>query len=337
MAPILKRCMERRLLYRIPIVNFGYETLFDDPPTMEQINNLMTAFALMDALLITMAGALMNVLDKDQAAEMRDAVAGFTQDVDITLLSGEVIDPYNRFLRYSCLSFDFITGALFTVFLLYLGMGTISFQNRYGKDCKTGYASWWAWSRWLFVVLIVMTAVGTAFLVIATCYAWAMQHAETGQDLHDLIWWSDLGNYIFLALIGAVFPVVMLSMALIWRESAVDRYNDSTCFEEESVDQLVLFIGSKAGIEEATLQPIIAKLKEEHWLKTGADLLDLSEDAWVRLELPLKLETLLREELDSEDPAVHKARMAVTKEPSVRDLATGEAKVNGKVIATSTV
>lgn len=295
-------------LYRVPFLNVIYDCLFDGTPTMEQVNALIAAWAFIDAILITMAGSIMTTLDRGQAIDLREQVSDFVNQTQVKLLNGELVQPYDKFVIYSCVSFGLITSAVFMVIIMYLGMGTISFNTKDGRFSQKAFAAWWSWNRWLYVLLIVVSASGVALLVISICYCWAMQHGNTPEMLAQLIWYSDLGNYIFLVLLGVFCPMVALSGGLVARDQTFDNVAKALNFEEETVEDLFLAIGQQLGKSREQVVPLIRVLKEEHWLKTAADLAALDDHSWKRLNLPLMLELKIKEVLATEEPIFHQSR-----------------------------
>lgn len=321
LVPVKEAWGPRKLLsrinwYYVPVVNVMYDMLFDDVPTMEQVQGLMTAFALMDALLITMAGSLMTTIDKDQAASLRTTIDGFVAQQDIKLFNNQVINPYDRYLIFSYVSFGAITAALFQVLLMYLGCGAINFNTCFGKDSKNALTAWWLPVRWVFILMLGFTALGMASLAISTSYAWSMQNADTADHLAAYIWWSDAGNYLFMVIAGIIAPILLLSWGLINKERSLSKYKDlAKSFSEETVESLVHHVGSGLGRDKASLDEIVKTLVEKHWLLTVADLLALDLDGWARLELPLRLEAAMREEIFSDDMQRHNERQSKAKEP----------------------
>jgi len=65
-------------------------------------------------------------------------------------------------------------------------------------------------------------------------------------------------------------------------------------FPKETIDSVLRQLSVEAGHAEDEGAACARKLADEHYLVTMADVADLSSDDWARLELPLKLERLLR-------------------------------------------
>ena len=57
---------------------------------------------------------------------------------------------------------------------MYLGIGTISFENSVGKESSSMIASWWRWARWILVLDIVLIALGMTMTCMAHQFLFAM-------------------------------------------------------------------------------------------------------------------------------------------------------------------
>lgn len=314
--------------YRVPIFNCLYELLLDDPPTLQQINSILEAFAFLCSILMSMAAAVMTCIDHDQSMTLRGKVAEFRSERDIKLLSGQVIDPYFLFLQYSVVAFGCITSSIFILIIMWLLCGTISFNNSSGVHSKAAFKAWWNWARIPIIMLIVLMAAGIGLYVIAACYAFSMQHADSSQKLADLIYWTDAGHYAFLLCIGTLVPIIFLSTALSRRESVHVTLARELRLDDESAADVIMHFGREVGHTEEELLPLVDHVVNHHWLQTASDLISLDDESWKLLGLPLMLAARIKDELASEDFHIHKERRSRHKS-IIEEAAAGAASLMG--------
>lgn len=288
-------------LQRIPIINLFYDLLFRGAPTMEQLNAVMAALALLSGLVASMAGALLVCTAPGDIAEMRNQTQRWIAEVNVTLLNGEVIDPYSRFKVFSSIGFVSVTASILSLTLMYLGVGSITFENAAGKESPKMMAAWWKWTRWLVFLNIALIGIGTAMLVMATQYLFSMQWAANAQIFAQNIWWGDLTDYLLLVALGILSTLVLLSGGLMARDS-VDRETEKHFLDDTMTLRVFMtYVQEHSGLNERKLTQHLDRLCEEHMLDTVSDLLELDENRWSRLNLPMKLEIAMKKELFDEE------------------------------------
>ncbi|PFH31841.1 PUB domain-containing protein [Besnoitia besnoiti] len=86
--------------------------------------------------------------------------------------------------------------------------------------------------------------------------------------------------------------------------------------EKCEVESLLLEIGEELGRSEVQMQPFVDKLVRDNWLETAESLRSLSAAQWTQLQLPLRLEELLKRRIRSAEEGPSIASSSPSPSPS---------------------
>jgi hypothetical protein len=222
--------------YKVPIANVIYDTFFDEPPDMAQVNQLMNTFGLLNGLLLAVAAAVMNIFSPEDAKNVWNQMQEWAKDPALQALlqrcpsSLPCENAYEDYVFTSNVAFVFLGSAVMMLVLAYLFTAAISFsatdvdgEAKAMTVNRNAYRAWWSVVRWLFLLMAIMTAIGVYVTVVAVQSAWVVQNGHTPQKIRDLtnacIGW----DVAVLAVVGGIVPTLLLSAGLINRETALGR------------------------------------------------------------------------------------------------------------------
>jgi len=214
--------------YRIPVLNVFYDLLFDDPPSLEQVNSIMSVFALMNGLFITVTAAVMNIFGPEDAKAARDKIegwktTGWAEKLKIGVSSAPTHDPLDDFKQMSTLGFATLAAAIMMLVVLYLGTTSIHFKGPAGEHDASVFMGWWSVTRWLFLFMMLLTVIGLWATVCAVQDAFICQTSFTPQEMIDTVQRMVIYDTVFCGVIGVGIPLILVSGALINRERAAGR------------------------------------------------------------------------------------------------------------------
>lgn len=280
------------------MINLIWDFIFDQIPTMDQIYQVLNSLALLNGLMLTMAAAVMNVFDEEQATNIRHKVDEFIKDGGkFCIISPVCVDPYAYFIFLSVVAFGTTTAAIMVLILMYLFIGSMDFDNHHGVHSQQAMKAWWNWCRLLITIVVALTGIGLYSLMVSIGMAWAMQHGNTRANMESLVWQSDLQCFIWLLGGGVLVPMILLSMALRAKENELERLRMED--KGEALDEFIRRVGKTCRSTPEHID-LASKRCAEHSVTTLSHLVQLEDRGWDRLDMPLRLELALREQMNSE-------------------------------------
>lgn len=222
--------------YKVPVANVIYDTFFDEPPSMDQVNALLSTFSLLNGLLLAVAAAVMNIFSPGDAQEVSKQMQVWAEDDGFRELLAKCPsslpcdNAYEDFLLTSNFAFVSLGSAVLSLVLTFIFTAAINFDaRRDGSQADGGsfdaksYAAWWNVVRWLLLIMVVMTALGVYATIVSVQAGWVVQHGHSPQKIRDLTNTCIALDIALLAVLGVAVPVLLMSAALINREQAAGR------------------------------------------------------------------------------------------------------------------
>lgn len=198
--------------YYVPMINVMYDFLFDETPSMAQINDVMNVFGLLNGLMMAVAAGVMNIFGPGAALAAEQLGDSIT----------EVDRFYKDFKMCSIFGFHCIGSAVLMLILMFLFMGNSSFTNAKGEDSERARTAWWHVTRWLVLFMMLMTGTGMTFTVLAVNHAFRLQHTKSTSEFNEIQDMLKIGTFILLLALGTVLPTSMLSTGLICKTKQLD-------------------------------------------------------------------------------------------------------------------
>eukprot|EP00439_Symbiodinium_sp_Y106_P051663 s1904_g6.t2 len=190
-------------VYYIPVVNVLYDANAV-PPSMQQIDQILETFSTLNGLLLSVCIPTVVLFSPTDSAVAR---------------ARNWNGSYDRYRFFSLSAMFCITAASVSTSLTYLFTRATDFEGAAGVS--RAYISWWRYTRWSFLFLILGTLIGSACLSLAIQYAFVLQHAQ-GQAEADLLS-RFMGNWSFYGLLGMGFvvPLAVVSLATLAKQTAI--------------------------------------------------------------------------------------------------------------------
>ncbi|CAE7656360.1 unnamed protein product [Symbiodinium sp. CCMP2456] len=190
-------------VYYIPVVNVLYDANAV-PPSMQQIDQILETFSTLNGLLLSVC---------------IPTVVLFSPADSLVARARNWNGSYDRYRFFSLSAMFCITAASVSTSLTYLFTRATDFEGAAGVSLA--YVSWWRYTRWSFLFLILGTVLGSACLSLAIQYAFVLQHAQ-GQAEADLLS-RFMGNWSFYSLLGLGFvvPLAVVSLATLVKQTAI--------------------------------------------------------------------------------------------------------------------
>ena len=190
-------------VYYIPVVNVLYDANAY-PPSMQQIDQILETFSTLNGLLLSVCIPTVVLFSPTDSAVAR---------------ARNWNGSYGRYQLFSLSAMFCITTASVSTSLTYLLTRATDFEGAAGVS--RAYISWWRYTRWSFLFLILGTVIGSACLSLAIQYAFVLQHAQ-GQAEADLLS-RFMGNWSFYGLLGMGFvvPLAVVSLATLTKQTAI--------------------------------------------------------------------------------------------------------------------
>ena len=151
-------------LFSVPIVNLFYDLLFDVPPTLTQVGQMLNMLGLMNSLLLAVSLHMLNIFSPHEVDVVRER---------------NFIGTYEQFKVSAVFAAACNVSALMQNVLTFL---IIRASNEMEME---GRKKWWSLQRWNVMNMGLFTVAGCTFLFYTSTRIYILQHAETKQEAED--------------------------------------------------------------------------------------------------------------------------------------------------------
>jgi hypothetical protein len=199
---------------RMPVVNLVYDLLFDDPPSVANVEKLLNVYGLVTALLLGSILGLLGSVDVEELEEadrryqvaVEEGRCWYNEDyIDYRTFGGQY--SFRLAFNYT-LATALISAALFCTVLVYMCFTSHDFDND-----KPAFDRWWRWGRWPVVFIFIATMVGSALTFCAFAILgevkWPFMGCMRTEDSLDFDKGSFYGfDFFKLVSFGVMVPMI---------------------------------------------------------------------------------------------------------------------------------
>ena len=237
-----------------PLVNLGYEFLFDEPPSFEALEKTLNLLGLVDALLLTIAVAIPTSFDDEEIERVNEKFASggewkfFNEHLKAADELGGLYS--NRLLMNWSHAINSLSVSFISVILTY-----VILANTFIVENPVIMRAWWKYVRWVITAQIFFTTMGFVYTGFVGLVSVEMkypdphirEHGEHGGmdaffsnlSSHDRPWarnWTSLVLSASVAVCGTALTLSLATANRHWR-----RYNPEA---KDSVLGMGIFLPS---------------------------------------------------------------------------------------------
>ena len=151
---------------RMPIVNLGYDLLFDEPPSVVNIERLLNVYGLVSALLLSI---IFSVVGSVSVGELEQADQRYFEAAK----AGHCWYAEGEDWRYNAIGFSHRLAVLYNMAVIFVSAALVStvlvfmcFSSHDYDNDKPSYDRWWFYGRWP-VTIIFLCLIAGCFYVLA--------------------------------------------------------------------------------------------------------------------------------------------------------------------------
>jgi hypothetical protein len=205
---------------RVPLVNLVYDLLFDEPPSVTNVEKLLNVFGIVSALLLGSVMGLYGSVDVGELEEADERYYNSRLEGRCKYNAGGQYSEYYsvfggqysfRLAFYYNMAVVCISAALFCTVLMYMCFTAHDFDND-----KPAFDRWWKYGRWpvAFIMTAMMVGCCETFLAFMTLgeIKWPVDCMKTEDSLDFKKGWLSGMEFYSLQLYGVFFPLFFTLM-----------------------------------------------------------------------------------------------------------------------------